>query len=157
MSVPTDHSVHTWVPIPSCHITLRSLTDPHMSPDLTIAPFPHIGAEDSRPTWNDHWDWGPESHKSPSRKRARARSPAQGKGKEKGKGKGKSKSKGKGKSESPKGSQQKWDVRPKDIEIGCSAHKLKTTYTDTHVQCGKASISKAALAKICNCGPNDRC
>ena len=53
MSVPTDHSVHTWVPIPSCHITLRSLTDPHLSPDLTVALFPHTGAEDSRSTWND--------------------------------------------------------------------------------------------------------
>jgi hypothetical protein len=51
-------------------------------------------------------------------------------------------------------------IRPEDIEIGCSAHKLKTTFTDTHVQFGHKSISKAALARIsriCNCGPSGRC
>ena len=38
-NVPTDHSVHT-----------------HLSPDLRVALFPHIGAEDSWPTGDDHWD-----------------------------------------------------------------------------------------------------
>jgi len=162
MSVLTDHPVHTWVSIPPCHTTFRSLTASHLSPNLTVALFLHIGSEDNWPPWNGQGDLGPQSPKSPSKKRSRAKSPAQGEGK--GKGKGKSKSKGKSKDKAGKqppnshsNSQRKTDIRPEDVDIGCSAHKLKTTFTDTHVQFGKKSISKAALAKICKCGPSDRC
>ena len=132
--------------------------------DLTVALFPNIGSEDND-NWDNQWDSGvqspksPQSPSSPSRKRKAQRATPKGKGK--GKGKGKSKSKGKGKAgkqpNSHPNSHQSSGVRPEDIEIGCSAHKLKTTFTDTHVQFGHKSISKAALAKICNCGPSDRC
>ena len=136
--------------------------------DLTVALFPNVGSEEN---WDSQWDsgaqspkWnsGAQSPKSPSKKH-KARSPAQVAGKGKGKGKGKSKSKGKSKDKAGKqpnshsSSQRNTGIRPEDIEIGCSAHKLKTTFTDTHVQFGHKSISKATLAKICKCGPNDRC
>ena len=128
--------------------------------DLTVALFPNVGAEDS---WDSQWDSGAQSPKSPSKKR-KGRSPAQVGGKGKGKGKGKSKSKDKSKNKAGKqpnshsNSQRNTGIRPEDIEIGCcSAHKLKTTFTDIHVQFGHKSISKAALAKIRKCGPSDRC
>ena len=117
--------------------------------------MPNIGSEDNY-DWDSHWDSGAQSPKSPSKKR-KARSPAQSKSRGKGKGKGKGKSKGKHKDKAGKQPNPHSGIRPEDIVIECSAHKLRTTFTDTHVQFGHKSISKAALAKICNCGPSDRC
>jgi hypothetical protein len=133
-------------------------------PDLTVALFPDIGSEENwdNNDWDSQWDSGAQSPKSSSKKRkanSSNNSPAQAKPKGKGKGKGKGKSKGKGKDKAVKkeNNHKGSGIRPEDIEIGCSAHKLKTTFTDTHVQFGNKSISKAALAKICDCGPSDKC
>jgi hypothetical protein len=138
--------------MPPCHAHIL-----HAFPSACrVTLFLNIGAD------NDNWS--PQSPKSPSKKRSRAGrkdypkgSPQRGgKGKTGGKGKGKDKP-GKGKDRSSKGKDSDFIPRPEDVEIGSSAHKLRTTFTDTHVQFGRSSISKAALAKICNCGPNDKC
>jgi hypothetical protein len=140
--------------MPPCHAHIL-----HAFPSACrVTLFLNIGADDDA--------WSPQSPKSPSKKRSRAGEKAspgkdspqrRGKGKTRGKGKGKDKS-GKGKDRSGKGmGNSNFSDRPEDVEIGSSAHKLRTTFTDTHVQFGKSSVSKAALAKICNCGPNDKC
>ena len=141
----------------SYHATLLYISDRPI-PGLMVTLFLHVGAEDDSPAWDGHWE--SQSPKSKKRKKSPPqKSPPQGKGDGKGKGKGKGKSKGKGKDKSRKGqmSQPKTDIRPEDIDIGCSAHKLKTNFTDTYVQFGRSSVSKAALANICGCGPNDKC
>ena len=120
----------------------------------------HSGAEADTPEWDAQWE-----SRSPKKKRKKnpsPKSPPQIRTEGKGKGKGKGKFKSKGKDKSGKGDgkgkrEHKPTIRPEDIEIGCSAHKLKTTFTDTHVLFGKSTVSKAALANICGCGPNDRC
>ena len=133
------------------------------------------GSNNSQPTWtrkqwddhkskSDHkaqnkrkrekWQWEDDHSASHAKGKGDHR---QGKGKGKdGKGKGKSKGKdGKGKGKDAKG-KGKYDSKTK-LVIGASAHKVRTTETETHVQFGSSNVSKAALAKIVGCGPNDRC
>ena len=133
------------------------------------------GSNNSQPTWtrkqwddhkskSDHkaqnkrkrekWQWEDDHSASHAKGKGDHR---QGKGKGKdGKGKGKSKGKdGKGKGKDGKG-KGKYDSKTK-LVIGASAHKVRTTETETHVQFGSSNVSKAALAKIVGCGPNDRC
>lgn len=133
------------------------------------------GSNNSQPTWtrkqwddhkskSDHkaqnkrkrekWQW--EDDHSASRGKGKGdHRQSKGKGKD-GKGKGKSKGKdGRGKGKDAKG-KGKYDSKTK-LVIGASAHKVRTTETETHVQFGSSNVSKAALAKIVGCGPNDRC
>ena len=133
------------------------------------------GSNNSQPTWtrkqwddhkskSDHkaqnkrkrekWQW--EDDHSASRGKGKGdHRQSKGKGKD-GKGKGKSKGKdGRGKGKDAKG-KGKYDSKTK-LVIGASAHKIRTTETETHVQFGSSNVSKAALAKIVGCGPNDRC
>lgn len=133
------------------------------------------GSNNSQPTWtrkqwddhkskSDHkaqnkrkrekWQWEDDHSASHAKGKGDHR---QGKGKGKdGKGKGKSKGKdGRGKGKDAKG-KGKYDSKTK-LVIGASAHKVRTTETETHVQFGSSNVSKAALAKIVGCGPNDRC
>lgn len=133
------------------------------------------GSNNSRPTWtrkqwDDHksksdykaqnkrkrekWQWEDDHSASHAKGKGDHRQ-SKGKGKD-GKGKGKSKGKdGKGKGKDAKG-KGKYDSKTK-LVIGASAHKVRTTETETHVQFGSSNVSKAALAKIVGCGPNDRC
>ena len=61
--------------------------------------------------------------------------------------------KGKGKGGSPK-----FDLpKPWDVEIGASVNNCRIMETDTHVTVGEVTLSRAALAKICGCGPRDKC
>ena len=133
------------------------------------------GSNNSQPTWtrkqwddhkskSDHkaqnkrkrekWQWEDDHSASHAKGKGDHRQ-SKGKGKD-GKGKGKSKGKdGKGKGKDAKG-KGKYDSKTK-LVIGASAHKVRTTETETHVQFGSSNVSKAALAKIVGCGPNDRC
>ena len=133
------------------------------------------GSNNSQPTWtrkqwddhkskSDHkaqnkrkrekWQWEDDHSASHAKGKGDHRQ-SKGKGKD-GKGKGKSKGKdGKGKGKDGKG-KGKYDSKTK-LVIGASAHKVRTTETETHVQFGSSNVSKAALAKIVGCGPNDRC
>ena len=102
----------------------------------------------------DKWKWEDDHSASHGKGKGDHRQ-SKGKGKD-GKGKGKSKGKdGKGKGKDGKG-KGKYDSKTK-LVIGASAHKVRTTETETHVQFGSSNVSKAALAKIVGCGPNDRC
>ena len=133
------------------------------------------GSNNSQPTWtrkqwddhkskSDHkaqnkrkrekWQWEDDHSASHAKGKGDHRQ-SKGKGKD-GKGKGKSKGKdGRGKGKDAKG-KGKYDSKTK-LVIGASAHKVRTTETETHVQFGSSNVSKAALAKIVGCGPNDRC
>ena len=133
------------------------------------------GSNNSQPTWtrkqwddhkskSDHkaqnkrkrekWQWEDDHSASHAKGKGDHRQ-SKGKGKD-GKGKGKSKGKdGRGKGKDAKG-KGKYDSKTK-LVIGASAHKIRTTETETHVQFGSSNVSKAALAKIVGCGPNDRC
>ena len=102
----------------------------------------------------DQWQWDDEDHSTKHDKgNGKGKGGDHRQSKDKGKGKGKD---GKGKGKDGKG-KRKYGTGKGSVVIGSSAHKLRTTETETRVQFGSASVSKAALAKIIGCGPNDRC
>ena len=142
--------------------------EPHSYP-VCISGSNHNRPNWTRKQWDDHrakekpsqkrkrdkWKWEDDHSTSHGKGKGDHR---QGKGKDgKGKGKGTGKGKdGKGKGKESKG-KGKYDSTKSKLVIGSSAHKIRTTETETHVQFGPASVSKAALAKVIGCGPNDRC
>ena len=64
-------------------------------------------------------------------------------------------------SKSPKAAEgrESWvaKVNPGDVDIGVSADRVEVVETETTYGVNRVVVSKAELAHICNCGPNDRC
>jgi hypothetical protein len=64
-------------------------------------------------------------------------------------------------SKSPKAAEgrESWmaKVIPGDVVIGVSADRVEVVETETTYGVNRVVVSKAELAHICKCGPNDRC